>query len=435
MQIHVILRTCSNSLLTPSEGQRVCGPNRELMLRKCFYSLVRTIETSGLNVHLTILDDHSDSTYLDFIKTTSKGLQCEFLHLEQRGPQYSALKQFETAKTSPGLVYVVEDDYLHELNALTFMVGAYTYFLKRYNKPTVIYPYDCSLRYAHDKEATTVLYHDGVRYWREVDKTAFTMFTHSSTIQSHWSTFQNASSSYPQILEDETINLLYYSPNQPHAPVRAFNPIPSVAYHLGYSEIPSINTDHTHWKQLWNQIPTWNLIQGWFYHPEFFAQVVKSLPENSKIVEIGAWRGKSTCCLATLIKESGKSISLYVVDTWEGSDEPEHKKIISDLSVNLYDDFLSNMTMCEISDILTPIKKSSVEASKLFLDKSLDFVMIDGDHSYQAVKADILSWLPKLKPGGLLAGDDYEWPGVKQAVHEIFEGRFQFFGSAWCVFV
>lgn len=53
------------------------------------------------------------------------------------------------------------------------------------------------------------------------------------------------------------------------------------------------------------------------------------------------------------------------------------------------------------------IKKYSHEASQEFDDESLDFVYLDGDHCFEAVVADIASWLPKVKKGGILFGDDY----------------------------
>lgn len=53
------------------------------------------------------------------------------------------------------------------------------------------------------------------------------------------------------------------------------------------------------------------------------------------------------------------------------------------------------------------IREFSTDVAKRFADNSLDFVYIDGDHSYKAVTEDIKAWLPKLKLGGILAGDDY----------------------------
>lgn len=55
----------------------------------------------------------------------------------------------------------------------------------------------------------------------------------------------------------------------------------------------------------------------------------------------------------------------------------------------------------------THIRAFSMDAVNQFTDGSLDFVYIDADHSYQAVTDDITAWIKKVKPGGILAGDDY----------------------------
>lgn len=64
---------------------------------------------------------------------------------------------------------------------------------------------------------------------------------------------------------------------------------------------------------------------------------------------------------------------------------------------------------------------SSVEAADWVADASLDLVFIDADHTYKSVSADIRAWLPKVRPGGILAGHDYSsfFPGVVQAVREL----------------
>jgi hypothetical protein len=57
----------------------------------------------------------------------------------------------------------------------------------------------------------------------------------------------------------------------------------------------------------------------------------------------------------------------------------------------------------------------------LFGDASLEWVHLDARHDYASVKADIEAWLPKVKAGGWLSGDDYDeqkWPEVVRAVSE-----------------
>jgi predicted O-methyltransferase YrrM len=61
---------------------------------------------------------------------------------------------------------------------------------------------------------------------------------------------------------------------------------------------------------------------------------------------------------------------------------------------------------------------SSLEAAAQFEDNSIDFVFIDAAHEYEFVKEDIAAWYPKVKPGGLFAGHDYNWTGVHKAVSE-----------------
>ena len=59
----------------------------------------------------------------------------------------------------------------------------------------------------------------------------------------------------------------------------------------------------------------------------------------------------------------------------------------------------------------------SVEASRVFAGKA-DMIFIDGDHSYEAVKADIEAWLPKCTK--LICGHDLNCESVQKAVLEKF---------------
>lgn len=53
------------------------------------------------------------------------------------------------------------------------------------------------------------------------------------------------------------------------------------------------------------------------------------------------------------------------------------------------------------------LRMDSVNASKQCADACLDFVYIDGNHSFEAVTEDLNAWWPKLKIGGIMAGHDF----------------------------
>ncbi len=57
------------------------------------------------------------------------------------------------------------------------------------------------------------------------------------------------------------------------------------------------------------------------------------------------------------------------------------------------------------------IEKFSEEAVQHIPYSSLDFVYIDGDHSYDYAMLDIILWARRVRPGGIVSGHDYILPG------------------------
>ena len=172
--------------------------------------------------------------------------------------------------------------------------------------------------------------------------------------------------------------------------------------------------------------PKFNEIPGWFSYQKLYDDIVNKLPTHSNIVEVGSWFGKSTNYLANKIKESGKKINFTTIDTFKGSlDEELHKKTMEVFDNDIYTEFMDNTLIYDNVDNINVIKDTSTSAAKNFVNNSLDFVMIDGGHSYEDVKSDIATWFYKVKPGGVIAGDDCltEFPGVIQAITEYFYGQ------------
>lgn len=72
----------------------------------------------------------------------------------------------------------------------------------------------------------------------------------------------------------------------------------------------------------------------------------------------------------------------------------------------------------------TFVTRPSEFAATLFPNKFFDFIYIDADHKYNAVKSDLKSWYPKVKVGGYFGGHDYGRAilrGVVMAVDEFLE--------------
>jgi predicted O-methyltransferase YrrM len=154
-------------------------------------------------------------------------------------------------------------------------------------------------------------------------------------------------------------------------------------------------------------------IDGWFNHHAAYDYLLANMPKDGTFVELGAWLGKSSAYLC----DTATSQEIIIIDTWKGSlnELTTTHKLATE--IDIYKVFVQNMG----SRKYKAIKATSKAISKKFANESLDVVFIDLTHTYEAVKEDIKLWLPKVKKGGYIAGDDYHehWQGVIQAVDEL----------------
>ena len=100
------------------------------------------------------------------------------------------------------------------------------------------------------------------------------------------------------------------------------------------------------------------------------------------------------------------------------------KEPLLEVSDGLFNHFLHNIS--SVKDVINVIRQPSIEASKNYKDNSLDFVFIDAAHDYGNVCADINVWLPKVKRGAILAGHDYAYPPIQQALKDTLKDNFSF---------
>jgi predicted O-methyltransferase YrrM len=179
---------------------------------------------------------------------------------------------------------------------------------------------------------------------------------------------------------------------------------------------------------------TYNDIPGWMDFEALYDAQVAEAKDGDTFVEIGCWLGRSTVYLADAIKRSGKKITLYAIDNFSGVTLPPGSAMNQPVNgANLLGEFLANLVACDVRRFVKVLVSDSAAAAEKFADGSVDFVFIDGDHSYEAVARDITAWRGKIKPGGAIAGHDRVREGVDRAVREAF-GRYMTSGPlAWVV--
>lgn len=164
-------------------------------------------------------------------------------------------------------------------------------------------------------------------------------------------------------------------------------------------------------------------VDGMFWYRNAAAQLLDGLPTDrpSHYVEVGVFKGQSLAWLGIEIANRGLPTTLHAVDTFEGWDGVLQ-------GARLRAEFDKNIApvAAALGDRLQVHPVSSVAASQRFTDGTVDVVWLDADHSYEAVRSDIRAWLPKLRPGGVIGGDDWDWVkgGVAKAVTEAFPGRY-----------
>lgn len=69
---------------------------------------------------------------------------------------------------------------------------------------------------------------------------------------------------------------------------------------------------------------------------------------------------------------------------------------------------------------LVPIQGLTAASAAKITDNSLDFLFVDGGHSYEAVNADLVAWRPKLRKSGMIFGHDWHMESVRTAVQDFF---------------
>lgn len=136
-------------------------------------------------------------------------------------------------------------------------------------------------------------------------------------------------------------------------------------------------------------------------------ELIEKLPSNIIGIEIGCYAGEST----SMFLESGKFQKLYCIDFWKDG-------FFEDRGTG--EDLFDKIAM-QYPDIIIKLKMDCNDILSYFKDMNdINFIYIDGNHTYEQVTIDIINALTLLQNKGIIAGHDYtyKYPGVIKAVNE-----------------
>jgi len=158
----------------------------------------------------------------------------------------------------------------------------------------------------------------------------------------------------------------------------------------------------------------------WRAHAALPSIIREHIEDPRNGVEVGVAFGSMSIWLTRLIP----GLTMVGVDPFAAYDTDDGMSEYMAREGNEACEFVRWRFQAEGHDRLGLWRMTSREAAGRVADGSQDFVFIDADHRYEAVVEDIRLWRPKVKAGGLLCGHDFcaGWPGVMQAVRELFPG-------------
>jgi len=145
------------------------------------------------------------------------------------------------------------------------------------------------------------------------------------------------------------------------------------------------------------------------------------VPADQAIVELGSYRGKSTCYLATGAALDNHA-PVYAVDAWSEEVSAWRAAVLSTLPSPVFEDFTAQLDKAGVSDGVRVIRSLTTLAAELYDGPPVGLLYIDGDHSRQAVHADFRAWRCHLAPNAVIIFDDFgvtKNPGVSLAVGDL----------------
>ena len=269
--LDIILRTCASVNMLTQSKKRIFEKDKSEYTLKTLKSIINSINFNKelfnkIKIKITIIDHNSNKEVISEFGNLLKNqfFKSEILKLDldlyakqidkineegkevtknQISNMSNIHQSLEIAKNCEDLIYFVEDDYIHKIDAIEEMIFTYERISSQLNKELILCPSDYPYLYNNLEKSNIFL---GNKYhWRSVEETLCTFLTSKNVINQYWEEFIS------------TCKKEHYPFEKPfHAIYKkelCISPMPSLATHFTninsvYGISPFIN-----YKKLWNE--------------------------------------------------------------------------------------------------------------------------------------------------------------------------------------
>jgi len=128
----------------------------------------------------------------------------------------------------------------------------------------------------------------------------------------------------------------------------------------------------------------------------------QNFSETGIAVEVGVFTGKFSA--KNLLHWKGH---YFQIDAWKYRPGDPTDKNYKGVDANLKHKTASWDAVKPFHNRVTQIQALSYDAAATFKNESIDWIYIDALHTEEALLKDLNAWYPKVRPGGLISGDDY----------------------------
>ena len=269
--LDIIIRTCASvNMLTQNKARIFEKEKIEYTLRSINSILKSVIESkknhSNIFFKILIVDHNSSKENLvkieNLIKNSNLDYNLHNLKVEEFDSKINKLNQknekstinqvsnmcniyksLELSKSSRDLIYFVEDDYIHESNAISEMIFAYERIASLTKNELVICPTDYP--YLYMKAEDTKLFLGENYHWRKVNETLCTFLMSKQIVNSHWEKLTSMCKQEHYPFESPLHDI--------YKKELCISPVPSLAIHCtninsAFGLSPNVN-----WKKVWDE--------------------------------------------------------------------------------------------------------------------------------------------------------------------------------------